>query len=236
MAETLLFLNLPGLTGPSTVTGYAGDFRPDSYSLLVNGGTASVLNLDLGEAASGAGMLGLYEDALSAKALTSVTLYATAVAGVGKALVEKIVLTDAVVTNYADTGGDVTVSLDYKTAAVTAYTPGPGGEPATSSTTTVAGPASVAAATTEPVPGTPGGPIFLKIPGLDGGSAIQGFENDFALSGYSLGSSTALAAKLGEPASCRSAGGDAAGSADAGRKPVAGGYDERVDPAKRDVV
>jgi type VI protein secretion system component Hcp len=123
------FLQVSGDTGPSTTIGYTGDFQPVGYAFSVDnpkgattGSTSSPLVVDLGVPSSTLGVSTLQADSLINKLIPTVTLDLVKTVSGKTEIYEQVVLTDATVRAVSDAGSDVSVSFDYRSAAITTYT------------------------------------------------------------------------------------------------------------------
>jgi hypothetical protein len=94
-------------------------FTPASYNFSVAAGGTGPLNVDLGAGDGTSSVAQIEREALVGVEVRTVTLTQTHPEGNSSLTLEKITLTNAVVTGYTDAGGDVSVTFDYSSASVT---------------------------------------------------------------------------------------------------------------------
>lgn len=190
-AASGLYLSVSGVLGPSTVTGFKGDFQPVGYGFSVetgSRGTAGPLVVDLGAAPNALGVAALYQDAATGTIIPTVALSVTVPGASGSVVTETVTLTDAIPTVFTNSGGDVSVSFAYKTATLTSAYLQSNGKLGTPQTVSFNGGGGASIELTGSTPGTTGATTdYLSVPGVPGGYPTGPEAGNFAVSGFEGG-------------------------------------------------
>ena len=177
------YLNVPGVTGPVTASGYSGDFQTTGYQFTTGpAGQAGPLLLTLQNGSDATGVSNLEQALWSNQDLGTVTLDVQKGGSTGQ--IETIQLSDAHVVSFTDPGGEVSVALSYSQAQVTNYTQNADGSAGTPTTVTWGAstiPSQVAPITPVALTNTA---ASLQVSGVLGDVASSGA---FKVAGFSTG-------------------------------------------------
>jgi hypothetical protein len=135
-----LLLNVSDDPGSSQITYFTSDFQVRSYQFAVgSNGDAGPVVIDFGgKSDTATGVAQLDTDLTSNHVIPSLTLYVEKTNG-GEVTTDQVTFTDAVVSNYADSNHDVTVTFDFQSATLQSVLELPDGNYVSDGTTTIPG-------------------------------------------------------------------------------------------------